>query len=353
MTERGRKHLEQILHDFADQAMIDADDPWPALQDRLGRSARPWRRRLLPRSRVGWIIAALVAALFGATAYAASTTEKVISDVTIERAALQEAPGQDQMVVRVRATGSVELPWCYLSHGSSIQGSTWIDDDLTEQRNFGDIAVFTFFEDTSPSGAFVDPSRTPFFVSCSAGTNPGGDGPGSRYDEAHVAGTAPGETPMPTNDREFVKKDMQFQQITPPASTLTSNGRTVEGEFGTYCWSPGHRDEDENALWCWDEQENNGVPKQNKTLNVSPGSTLVFDFGGEVAPERADAGAAPLAYGRLTGGAGIDLSVASDGRIQVPDDTKAGEYAMGVFVSGLQGEVEYLFRIDVDREAKP
>lgn len=350
MTERGERRLEEILRDWAGEATVRSDDLWPAVRERLAYSRRP-RRWPLPRTRAGWGLTVVAAVLFGTAAYAASSM--TVSDVTVEEAVLQKAPDGDRIVVRVRATGSAELPWCYVTQGRSLQDGTWFDDDLTEQRTFGDVAVFTFHEDETPSGEPVDPERVPFFAACSAGTSPGGDGPGVRSDDAHVAGTAEGEPPWPTEDREFVRKDMEYRQITPPVSTLTSDGRTVEGEFGTYCWSPGRRDEDENALWCWDEQENDGIPGEDKSLTVSAGSVLAFNFGGEVKPDHTIAGAAPMAYGKLTGRAATDLRIADGGRIRLPEDMRAGEYAMGVFVSGPQGEAEYSYRIDVEREAGP
>lgn len=367
MTERGKRHLGEILRERAGEATPGSGDPWPAVRKRVaGRFGervfsgpspeataeprRPWSGRLLPRTRAGWVLAVLLATLFGTAAYAASTM--TVSDVSVEEAVLQDGPGGDQVVVRVRARGKADLPWCYLTQGSSLQDSRWFDDDLTEQRNFGHKTIFTFFEDDTPSGGPVDTQSTPLFAACSAGTGPGGGGPGVRYDDAHVAGTAEGDPPWPSKDREFVRKDMEYRQIAPPVSTLSSGSRTVEGEFGTYCWSPGARDEDEDALWCWDEQEHGGVPGEGKTLEVAPGSTLVLDFGGEVRPDHAVAGAFPISYDRLTGQAPTDLRVEEDGRIPVSEDMPAGEYAVGVLVAGPQGEADYAFRIDVDRKAK-
>lgn len=365
MTERGKRNLEEILRKRAGEVVSGSADPWPAVRERVVRRfgegsftgpslkatavlSHRWPRRIVPRTRVGWVVAALIVTLFGTAAYAASGM--TVSDLTVEEAVLQNVPGGDQIVVRVSATGSADLPWCYLTQGRSLQDSQWFDDDLTESVNLGDETIFTFYEDTDPSGKPVDPARTPFFVACSAGTSPGGDGPGVRYDDAHVEGTAGGKAPWPSESREFVRKDMEYRQITPPVSTLSSGSKSVEGEFGTYCWSPGQKDNDEDALWCWDEQEHGGVPGRDKTLHVTPGSTLLFDFGGEVQPNYADAGAFPLSFGRLTGRAATDLRMESNGRIQVPGDIPAGEYATSVFVSGPQGEADYSFRIAVERE---
>lgn len=273
MTERGKRHLGEILRERAGEATSGARDPWPTVRKRVaGRfgervfsgpspeaTAEPrrrWPRRIVPRTRVGWVVAALAALLFGTAAYAASSM--TVSDVSVEEAVLQDGPDGDRVVVRVRATGGADLPWCYLTQGPSGKESRWFDDDLTESMNVGDETVLTFHEDADPLGEPVNPDRVPFFAACSAGTGPGGGGPGVRSDEAHVAGTAKGEAPWPTEGRAFVRKDMEYRHITPPVSTLSSDSRTVEGEFGTYCWSPGQKDEDEDALWCWDEQEHGG-----------------------------------------------------------------------------------------------
>lgn len=54
--------------------------------------------------------------------------------------------------MRVCASGSADLPWCYLSQGTTLQDSRWFDDDLTESVNLGDETIFTFHEDKTPSG---------------------------------------------------------------------------------------------------------------------------------------------------------------------------------------------------------
>jgi hypothetical protein len=114
---------------------------------------------------------------------------------------------------------------------------------------------------------------------------------------------------------------------------------------------PGSVDDDGNALWCWDEQEHDGVPPENKTLSVAPGSVLTFDFGGKVEPDHVVSGAAPISYGRLTGAAPTDLRVDGEGRTRIPEDLRAGEYAVGVFVSGPQGEADYSVRVAVEGDA--
>jgi hypothetical protein len=184
---------------------------------------------------------------------------------------------------------------------------------------------------------------------CSAGTGPGGTGPGIRSDEAHVKGTPEGGASLASEEHDFVKKDMTYQEIRPPVATLSFGGRVVEGALGPYCWSPGSRSEEKNTLWCWDEEENEGVPQKDKTLNVTAGSTMVFDFGGKK-PDSVVAGASPLFYGRITGQPATGLRVKENGRIEIPSDIPVGEYAVGVWVSGAQGEAEYSYRIAVERE---
>jgi hypothetical protein len=99
----------------------------------------------------------------------------------------------------------------------------------------------------------ADPRQTPFFAMCSAGTGPGGTGPGVRYDQAHVAGTPGAEADLAFGGQEFVRKDMPSQRIEPPGAILSSGHESVEGAVGPYCWSPGSKSEEENVLWCWNE----------------------------------------------------------------------------------------------------
>ena len=372
MTDH-REHLEEVLRACAEAGVPDPADPWPTIRERAGErlggragtGAHRWRLRLLPRTRAGWVLAALLVLLFGTAAYAVSGLTE--SGLTIEEASLQRGENGDEIVVRVRATGSANLPWCFLVEGPAMEAmrrfedggelpqgrvdSLWPDGDLTESWQVGDTTVFVFHEDKDPPKDVADPRRTPFFALCEAGTGPGGTGPGGRSDEAHVEGTPEGDIP-PSEEQEFVRKDMASQEIRPPVATLSSGKESVEGAAGPYCWSPGAKSEEENVLWCWNDTGVEGqVPKEEDTLSVAAGSTMVLSFGGQPRLDSVMAGATPLFYGELTGQPGKSLrTVRQDDRIEIPADLPAGQYLVLVHVFGPEGEADYAFRVAVERE---
>jgi hypothetical protein len=358
MTDHRRKHLEEALRACAEAGVPNPGDPWPAIRERAGErlgrragtGARRRRLRLLPRTRAGWVFAVLLVLLFGTAAYAVSGLTR--SDLTIEEAALRSGEQGDEIVVRVRATGSANLPWCILVEGAAQNESSWPDEDLTESWQVGNTTVFVFHEDQDPIKNVSDPKRTPFYAVCSAGTGPGGSGPGVRSDAAHVAGTLAGGNNLASDGREFVRKDMSSQQIRPPVAILSSGEDSVEGAAGPYCWSPGSKSEEENVLWCWNETGVEGqVPPQEDTLHVSAGSTMVLKFGGEAKLDSVVAGAWPLFYGELTGRPAKELrAIRSGDHVEIPADLPPGEYLLGVFVSGPKGEADYAFRVAVERE---
>lgn len=385
MTERS-KHLEEALRECAERGVAGSGDPWPDIRERLGdrrtsvgaRTAsaassgprygpwqRPWRRGLVPRTRAGWVVAVLLLALFGTAAYAASGL--IPSDLTIEEATLQRGPEGDEIVVRASATGKANLPECFLVEGPAMEAmqrqerggkpmegridSTWPDADLTESYDLGNDTVYVFHDDRDARGRKVDPERTPFFAMCTAGTEPGGTGPGVRSDVVHVEGTPGSDATLASEERDFVRKDMTSQEIRPPVATLSFGDRAMEGDPGPYCWSPGSKSEEKNTLWCWGKEENEGVPQKNKTLKVPAGSTMLFDFGGRPKPDSVVAGAYPLSYGRITGRPATGLRMREDGRLELPSDLRAGGYSVAVWVSGPKGEATYSYRIAVENGA--
>ena len=341
-------------------------DPWPAIRERALAGGRRSRRiRLVPRTRAGWVLATLLVLLFATAAYAvAGLTE---SGLTIEEASLRRGESGDEITVRVRATGSANLPECFLVEGPAMEAmrrsenggdppkgrldSVWPDDDLTESWDAGDTTVFVFHEGKDLPKDTADPRRTSFYAMCTAGTGPGGTGPGIRDDEAHVGGTPEGEIPPPpSGEKQLVRKDMTSQQIRPPVATLSSGKETVEGAAGPYCWSPGSKSEEEDVLWCWNETGAEGqVPDERDALSVAAGSTMVLGFGGRPRLDSVMAGASPLFYGDVTGQPGKDLrTIRRDGRFEIPADPPAGEYLVHVHVFGPEGEADYAFRVAVE-----
>lgn len=362
MSERG-EHLTEILRECAELGMPDPGNPWPAMKERLGgrhsgRAAgdhrRSWRERLLPRTRVGWVLATILVLLFGTAAYAVSGLTR--SDLTIEEAALRSGERGDEIVVQVSATGSANLPECFLVEGAAQNESSWPDEDLTESFDVGNTTVYTFHEDKDPTKNVSDLKRTPLYAVCSAGTGPGGTGPGVRYDMVHVGGTRVAEVPpalKALEEGKFVRKDMASQEIRPPVATLSSGDASVEGAAGPYCWSPGSKSDEDNVLWCWNETGVEGqVPNEEDALNVAAGSTMILSFDGQPRLDSVMAGAGPLFYGELaTGRPGKSLrTTRRDGRIEIPADLPAGEYLVLMHVSGPEGEADYAFRVAVERE---
>lgn len=362
MSERG-EHLREILRECAELGMPDPGNPWPAMKERLGgrhsghvavEHRLSWREHLLPRTRAGWVLATFLVLLFGTAAYAVSGLTR--SDLTIEEAALQSGERGDEIVVQVRAMGSANLPECFLVEGAAQNESSWPDEDLTESFDVGNTTVYTFHEDKDPTKNVSDPKRTPLYAVCSAGTGPGGTGPGVRYDMVHVGGTHEAEVPpalKALEEGEFVRKDMASQEIRPPVATLSSGDASVEGAAGPYCWSPGSKSDEDNVLWCWNESGVKGqVPKEGDTLSVAAGSTMVLAFGGRSRLDSVLAGAQPLFYGELaTGRPGKSLrTIRRDGRIEIPAALPTGDYFVTVHVFGPEGEADYAFRVAVERD---
>ena len=144
MTDR-RKHLEEALRGSAESGVPDPRDPWPLVEKRAtkhlnrhlvnGQSRQ--RPKLLPRKRASLILTALSLLLFGTAAYAVSGLAR--SDLTIEEAALQQVGHGNEIVVRVRTTGSANLPTCHLLEGATRTESPWPDKNLTEAVAVGKI----------------------------------------------------------------------------------------------------------------------------------------------------------------------------------------------------------------------
>jgi hypothetical protein len=72
MTER--KHIENALRACADAGVPEIVDPWPEIRARalVGRRRSPRQSRFVPRTRVGWVFAAVLVMLFSTGAYAVS-----------------------------------------------------------------------------------------------------------------------------------------------------------------------------------------------------------------------------------------------------------------------------------------
>lgn len=67
MTEQTQR-LEKALDGCAERGISPSTDPWPAVEKRIAaRQAHPSPRRMAPRSRLGWVIAAFAAMLLAAT----------------------------------------------------------------------------------------------------------------------------------------------------------------------------------------------------------------------------------------------------------------------------------------------
>ena len=93
------------------------------------------------------------------------------------------------------------------------------------------------------------------------------------------------------------------------------------------------------------------VPNEGDALSVAAGSTMILSFDGRPRLDSVIVGAVPLFYGELTGQPGKGLRAIRRGdRIEIPAGLPAGEYFVGVYVSGPKGEDDYAFRVVVERE---
>jgi hypothetical protein len=137
---------------------------------------------------------------------------------------------------------------------------------------------------------------------------------------------------------------------TPPGGTLAFGGETVAGELGGYCWTPTSGEEGELVAGQCVDAVYPLVPGKEKTLVVSPGSQMTFDYGGE---ETAEAGAELLGPGdRSAESSSEPLEIrGSGGRLGIPADLPVGEHVVSVFVTVPEGDASYYFRVAVRQGA--
>ena len=131
----------------------------------------------------------------------------------------------------------------------------------------------------------------------------------------------------------------------PPDSALLSGGRAVTGEIGSYCWSSGSGGSCVDAVFPL-------VPAKEKTLAVSAGSDMVFDYGGEGPPDSVRAGAEPLGPGGKPAdprSSPLEVGGTAD-RVTIPAELPAGDYVVDVSVTVPQGDASYYFRVVVGRD---
>ena len=131
----------------------------------------------------------------------------------------------------------------------------------------------------------------------------------------------------------------------PPDSALLSEDRAVTGEIGSYCWSSGSGGGCVDAVFPL-------VPGKEKTLAVSAGSDMVFDYGGERPPDSVRAGAEPLGPGGKPAdsrSSPLEVDGMSD-RVTIPAELPAGDYVVDVSVTVPQGDASYYFRVVVGRD---
>ena len=131
----------------------------------------------------------------------------------------------------------------------------------------------------------------------------------------------------------------------PPNSTLSYGGQEVRGSLGSYCWMYGNRGLCADAMFI--------TPPRNRTLTLPSGSEMVFRYGGQRAPKTVGIHASALGgKGTATAsadpklsrllkvhGAGVERTIA----VELPP----GEYVVSVFVTELQGDATYYFRVMV------
>lgn len=138
MTER--KHVENALNACANAWVPEMGDPWPEVRDRAlaGRRRSSRQSRFVPRTRVGWVVAALLVMLFSTGAYAGSGLlyEMFRSELPgAEGAVVGQKLNEKQTADDTRVT----LEWAYADSGSVVVG--FGIQDLSKDRRVGGYPV--------------------------------------------------------------------------------------------------------------------------------------------------------------------------------------------------------------------
>ncbi len=131
----------------------------------------------------------------------------------------------------------------------------------------------------------------------------------------------------------------------PPVSTLSYGGQEVGGSLGSYCWMYGNRELCADTVFI--------TPPRERTLTLPSGSEMVFRYGGQRAPKTVGIHASALG-GKGTATASADpklsrlLKVHGSGvERTIAVELPPGEYVVSVFVTELQGDATYYFRVMV------
>lgn len=194
-------------------------------------------------------------------------------------------------------------------------------------------------------------------VGCAAGS---GDGAGSDTTQEEPTADRTAETTVfkePSLPTVLEEETTVFATPEPPDSTLSNGGQEVKGTPGTYCWSSGSSSE--YPTGCVDAF---GPPTGGKqeALTVSPGSEMVFRYGGQSPtwwpshpPKTVEAGAYSLNKLKRAGEVvrtDRTLRVQGTGvQRTIPAELPPGEYVLEVFIKGQQYDASYYFRIVTER----
>lgn len=139
MTEQ-RERLERALRGCAEASVPDTVDLWPVIEGRVSPVARrPRRFRFVPRTRIGWVFAALLVLLFGTGAYAASG---VAYDLFREALPGGEGPtfGEEIGQTQIMDDAKVTVEWAYADTKFVVIGYS-VEDLKKERRNAGNLAA--------------------------------------------------------------------------------------------------------------------------------------------------------------------------------------------------------------------
>ncbi len=147
-----RERMEKALHGCAEVGAPDTVDLWSEIRERVSVEPRPARRfRLVPRTRVGWVFAALIMMLLTMGAYAGS--KWVYNEFQGELPGGDAAKlGEKLYLTKTMEEARVTVEWAYADTKFVVVGFS-VEDLKSERKDYENDAELQPFLGGGPPGA--------------------------------------------------------------------------------------------------------------------------------------------------------------------------------------------------------
>ncbi len=135
MSEQ-RERLQRALQDCAERGMPETVDLWTGVEERISPARRRSRRtRFVPRTRIAWVVAAVVAVMFSTGAYGASKFVYEVFQDELPGAAAKNL-GTNIYERKVQDEAAVTVEWAYVDAEFVVIGYS-VEDLKENRRNAG------------------------------------------------------------------------------------------------------------------------------------------------------------------------------------------------------------------------